>query len=344
MKSAWIKYFPLLIATILFIGCGGNGKNTTADAANSNPLFTSDPALKGITDEILKAPTEAGLYFERGKLLQKMRLDTLALVDYKKAASLDTNKAAYFSAVGNLLFEAKDITGSIEWIQKAINKNPTDRKAHLKIAKLFLYLKDYPRAFEEINIVLRKDVYDPEAYFLKGMIYKDLKDTAKAISTFQTAVQVAPDYRDAVLQLGILYSAKKDPIAIKYLDNAYIMDTTDVFPIFARGVYYQDNKEFAKAKEEYRRAIMLDRHFADAYFNMGYILMQEDSTAKAWRHYDMAIKIDPGNPTAFYNRGLCSEIMDSVSNAVADYRTVLKLDPNYEKARKALKLLGVKEK
>lgn len=343
MKSAWIKYCPLLIAVILFIGCGSNEKNAGADAANSNPLFQSDPALKGITDEIIKAPGEAGLYFERGKILQKMRLDTLALKDYKKASSLDTTKAAYYSAVGNLLFENKDITGSIEWIQKAIDKNPSDRKAHLKIAKLFLYLKDYPRAFEEINLVLRKDVYDPEAYFLKGMIYKDAKDTAKAISNFQTAVQVAPDYREAVLQLGILYSAKKDPIAIKYLNNAYAMDTTDVFPIFARGVYYQDNKEFAMAKEEYRRAILLDRHFTDAYFNMGYILMQEDSTAKAWRQYDMAIKNDPGNPTAFYNRGLCSEIMDSIRNAVADYRTAAKLDPSYESPKKALKRLGAKE-
>ncbi len=341
MKSAWIKYFPFIIGIMLLAGC--NGKNSTkTDNTDLDPVFTQDPALRNITAEIAKAPGDASLYFERGRLLQKVRQDSLALKDYKKAASLDTNQAEYYSAVGDLLFENKDITSSIEWIQKAINKKPDDRKAHLKIAKLFLYLQDYPRAFAEINIVLRKNVYDPEAYFLKGMIYKDMKDTAKAISNFQTAVQVAPDYRNAVVQLGVLYSAKKDPIAIKYLDNAYAMDTTDVFPIFARGVYYQDNKDFARAKQEYRRCILLDRRYTDAYFNMGYLLMQEDSAQKAWRQYDMAIKSDPGNPAAYFNRGLCSEMMDSLKNAVADYQIASRIDSGYAAPKEALKRLGVK--
>jgi tetratricopeptide (TPR) repeat protein len=338
MKSLWIKYFPFIAGVLLLCACSENKGKQNA-ATDMNPVYTQDPALKTITDEIGKTPEDATLYYERGRLLLKAREDTLALRDFKKAASLDTNKAEYYSAVGDLLFENKDITGSIEWIQKALNKKPDDRKAHLKIAKLFLYIQDYPRAFAEINLVLRKNVYDPEAYFLKGMIYKDMKDTAKAISNFQTSVQVSPDYRDAVIQLGILHSAKKDAIAIKYLDNAYAMDTTDVFPIFARGVYFQEMKDYAKAKTEYRRCILKDRGYTNAYFNLGYVLMQEDSTAKAWRHYDLAIKTDPTNPSAYYNRGICSEIMDSIRNAVADYNTALGLDSTYEAPRIALKRL-----
>lgn len=325
---------------MLLAGCTGSTTNN-AKTEELNPVYTQGPALANITDEILKSPADASLYFERGKLLQKIKEDSLALTDYRKASSLDTNNAEYYSAVGDLLFENKDITGSIEWIQKAINKNPDDRKAHLKIAKLFLYMQEYPRAFAEINIVLRKNVYDPEAYFLKGMLYKDMKDTAKAISNFQTSVQVAPDYRDAILQLGILHSAKGDPIALKYLDNAFAMDTLDVFPIFARGVFYQANEDYARAKAEYRKCIFMDRGYTDAYFNIGYILMQEDSTAKAWRHYDLAIKTDPINPSAYFNRGLCSEIMDSIKNAIADYQTALRLDSGYVTPKLALKRLGV---
>lgn len=336
MKSAWIKYFPLLMGFMLFIAC----KNKTkTDPGNDNPVFRRDVRLKSITDEIIKKPDNAALYFSRGKLLHKMKLDSLALRDYKKAAQLDTNKTEYISAVGDLMFETKDISGSIEWIQKTIRKDPTDRKAHLKIAKLFLYLQDYPKALGEINIVLRKNVYDPEGYFIKGMVYKDMKDTAKAISSFQTAVQVAPDYRDAVIQLGLMYSAKKDPVALKYFHNAYAMDTTDVFPIYATGVFYQDMNDYVKAKEEYRHCIVKNRHYADAFFNMGYILMQQDSAEKAWRQYDMVTKIDPLNPSAYYNRGICSEMMDSIKNAVIDYEQAIRLDSTYESPRIALKRL-----
>jgi tetratricopeptide (TPR) repeat protein len=326
-----------MLGIMLILSC----KNSTVKtpAADTDPVFQTDTKLKNITDEIKKSPKDASLYFQRGTMLRKMQFDSLAVKDDRTAISLDSNKAEYYSAIGDLLFEDKDIAGSLIWIQKAIEKNPKDRKAHLKVAKLFLYIRDYPKAFAEINVVLRQDVYDPEAYFLKGMLYKDSKDTAKAISNFQTAVQVSPDYKDAVVQLGLLYSAKKDPIALKYLENAYKIDTTDVFPIYAMGVYYQDTKDYVKAKELYKRCIIQDRHSADAYFNMGYILMQEDSLAKSYRQYDMVIKIDPRNPTAYYNRGLCSEMMDSVKKAADDYRIALSLDSSYSSPKEALKRL-----
>ena len=324
------------------MGCKNNSEK--APEVNNDPVFQSDAKLKEITEEISKNPKDAELYYGRGLMLHKRKFDSLALKDLIMATKLDTTKAEYLSAVGDLLFEDKDINGSVEWIQKAIAKNPGDKKAHLKIAKLLLYVNNYPKAFQEVNTVLMKDVHNPEAYFLKGMLYKNLKDTARAISNFLTSVQESPDYRDAVVQLGLLYSAKKDPIALRYLDNAFKMDTTDVFPIYARGMYYQEKKEYAAAKEEYKICILRDRHYGDAYFNMGYILMQEDSAQKAWRQYNIVTKVDPMNPAAYYNRGLCSEIMDSVKNAIADYKMAAAMDSSYSSPKEALARLKGKGK
>jgi tetratricopeptide (TPR) repeat protein len=337
MKMGWIGYFSFVLGLLLFIGCKNN--TSKSSVGDSDPILRSNPKLKAITEEIEKSPKDAELYFARGTMLHKMQQDTLAIKDYKTAASLDTGKAEYYSAVGDLLFENKDISGSVEWIQKAIAKNPSDRKAHLKMAKLFLYIRNYQRAFQEINLVLMKDVHNPEAYFLKGMVYKDMKDTARAISNFLTSVQESPDYRESVLQLALLYSAKKDPISLRYFDNAYKMDTNDVFPIFAKAVYYQNNKDYVAAKEQYKNCILKDSHYADAYFNMGYLLMQEDSVQKAWRQYNIVTKIDPTNPAAYYNRGLCSEMMDSIKNAVADYKIAISLDTGYSSPKEALKRL-----
>lgn len=340
VKGPWIKYFPLIFGVLLFISCNNHNGNTTS--IDTAPVFQNDPNLKGITEQINQSPKDAALYFQRGKALRKMRLDTLAIKDYKKAVALDSNRAEYYSEIGDMLFEDKDIDGSIEWIQKAIAIDPKDLKAHLKIAKLFLYIKQYPKTFTEIDLVLRKDVYNPEAYFLKGMTYKDMKDTAKAMSSFQTAVQVAPDYRDAIIQLGLLYSAKRDTIALKYFDNAFKIDSTDVFPLFAKGVYYQDGKDYVNAKELYKECILRKRHYVDAYFNMGYILLQEDSVEKAYRQYNIVTKIDPRNPTGYYNRGLCSELMDSIKNAVDDYQLALSLDTSYKSPKEALNRLKKK--
>ena len=340
MKLRWWKYFPLLAGIMLFIAC--NSHNHTTAPADTDPVLNTDPNLKKLTEKIHNSPNDAVLYYNRGNMLQRMQMDSLAFKDFRTAASLDTNNAEYLSAIGNLLFEDRDLTGSIVWLQKAIDKNPTDQKAHLKIAKLFLYIKDYPKSFAEINIVLRKNVFSPEAYFLKGMLYKDMKDTAKAISNFLTARQYAPDYHDALIQLGVLYIAKKDPIALEYLNDAFIADSSDVFPIYARGMYYQQTKDYEKAKEEYKKCIILNNHYVDAYFNMGFVYMQQDSVKKAYHQYDIVTKIDPRNPTGYYNRGYCSEAMDSLRNAVADYRMAASMDTAYKSPKLALQRLGVK--
>ena len=337
------RTFPFLLAPfllLLIMACGNKGSNNNSELI-TNPVYQSDPELKKITGQISQAPEDAALFYRRGKMLQRMKLDSIAIKDYKRATELDSNKAEYYSAVGDLLFENKDLSGSVPWIQKAIAKNPADTRARLKIAKVFLYIRKYPNAFEQINIVLRNNAYDPEAYFLKGMIYKDMKDTAKAMSSFQTVLNVAPEYRDALIQLGLLYSYKQDPMALKYYDNAYNLDSTDVFPLFAKGVYYQNEKNYEQAKEEYHHCILRNQHYVDAYFNMGYVLMQQDSVQKSLHQYDIATKIDYMNPTAYYNRGVCWQIMDSIKNAVADYRKAIELDSAYKSPKEKLKSLGL---
>ncbi len=336
MRTAGIQFLLLLAGWLVVISCGQ--KHTPPPP---NPVFNSDPRLKDITDRIASEPSRAELYFQRGKMLRRLKEDTLALNDFKKASSLDTNNAQYYSTIGDMLFENKDIEGSVFWLQKAIAKNPTDPQAHLKIAKLFLYAENYPKVFEQVNIVLRKNIYDPEAYFLKGMAYKEMKDTNQAISNFQTALEHTPDFHPAIVQLGLIYSQRKDPLAIKYLDKAAAIDTGDVFPIFARGVYYQDKKDFEQAKKEYRHCIIRNTHYIDAYFNLGWILMQQDSTEKSFRQYDIVTKIQPDNPTAYYNRGICNELLKKPKEAVADYRRALVLDSSYASPKKALLRMGL---
>ncbi|MGC4058538.1 MAG: hypothetical protein QM743_10540 [Chitinophagaceae bacterium] len=65
-----------------------------------------------------------------------------------------------------------------------------------------MFTDNNQEAFTEINTVLRRNPYSGEAYFLKEMVYKNLKDTNKALSSFQTSIQVDPQYQPSFLQLG----------------------------------------------------------------------------------------------------------------------------------------------
>ena len=59
-----------------------------------------------------------------------------------------------------------------------------------------------------------------EAYLIKGMIYNLLDNTDLAQSSYQTAIEVNPDYYDAYILLGILHEKLGNNIAINYYNSA----------------------------------------------------------------------------------------------------------------------------
>jgi tetratricopeptide (TPR) repeat protein len=307
--------------------------------AETNPILMQQ-GIRPLTEAIAKDTSSPENWYKRGLALHNLKQDSLALEDFYRAATLDTNHAGYASTIGDLLFEHKDVTNALKWLQRALRHDPEDPKAHLKAAKLMIFTKDFPSAFNEINIVLRRDTYNPEGYFLKGIIYKEIKDTSKAISSFQTVMNVAPDYREAAIQLGILYNDRNNPLGLQYLENAFKMDTTDVLPLYMKGQYYQNKNKYEEAKAQYARCILNDIQYADAYFATGFILLQQDSLEKARRQFDHVTRIEPQNAGAYYNRGLCSELMGDKESAIADYRQALTFDKDYKAAKEGLKRLG----
>ncbi|HRO43813.1 MAG TPA: tetratricopeptide repeat protein [Flavipsychrobacter sp.] len=333
-----IRRFPYWVFVIVLVfSCKSANNNSAPTPAH---VVFKEPAVAALSDKIAKDPNNAKLYYQRGMLLHRLEEDTFAIKDFQQAAALDSTKAEYFSAVGDLMFEHKDVAGSLPWIEKALSINPSDPKARLKIAKVLVFIKEYPKAFNEINVVLRQNAMNPEGYFLKGIIYKDLKDTAKAISSFQTALQVDPGHKESLIQLGSIYAAKKDGLAVNYFDNAFKLDTTDVFPLYAKGMYFQEQEKYEEAKQQYRKAIVRNHNYNAAYFAMGYILMQQDSLEKAYRQFDLVTSLEPTNAKAYYNRGLCSELLGKTDDALQDYKQALTFNEGYKEANDGVKRLS----
>lgn len=325
-----------LLSAVLFCACGNGGKRALQPV--SGPY--ADPAIRAISGQIDATPGDAALFFKRARAFRTLGEDSVALIDLKQAVQLDSSKANYFSAIGELLFEHKDIDGSVLWFKKAIQIDPQDPVAHLKFARILIFMNDNQKAFNEVNTVLRRDPYNAEAYFLKGVVYKNLEDTAKAMSSFQTSVQVDPGYQPSILQLAILYAAQKDSIALKYFDNAYAADTMQLMPWYGKAMFYQDKGDYEKAKEIYRLCLRKDPAYADAYFNTGWILMHQDSLEKAVLQFGEVLKLDASNFNAYYNRGLCYELLKRKDEAIADYKIALRYNEDYQEPKDGIKRLS----
>jgi tetratricopeptide (TPR) repeat protein len=178
-----------------------------------------------------------------------------------------------------------------------------------------------------LNELLKDNLQNANAYFYKGLIYKESGDTAKAVSSFQTCTEVDPDYYDAWMQLGLLYAAKGDPLAIRYYDNAIAVSDSSQEAEYAKAKFFQDVGNITDAIEYYRRLIVKDPQDADALYNLATIYFGVDSLDKAYRFFDLAIKQSPGKAYAHYGKGLCAEKMGKKEEALAYFKQAIALDP-----------------
>jgi tetratricopeptide (TPR) repeat protein len=332
------------ICIVITLCCSSCHFISTENKDKKSEQKINNPELLEISNLVKEKPKDAALYFKRSVIYRQLKQDSLAMNDIKKAIALDSTKAYYYSALGDLLFDHKDVSGSLIYIQKAVALDPDDEVAHLKMARVFLFSEEYPKSFVEINTVLRKNVYNPEAYFLKGMCYKYMKDTLKAISSFQTAVQTEPRYAEAHLQLAQIFEMQKNPLALNYFENAYKADTSDLEPLYSKAMYWQNQMNYAEAKKIFSRMVLLDRNYPKSYYNVGWMLMQEDSTEKAIRQFTMAIGVQPDYVAAYYNRGICQEIIQQFDFAKSDYEQALSFKADFADAKKALNRVNQKIK
>jgi tetratricopeptide (TPR) repeat protein len=169
------------------------------------------------------------------------------------------------------------------------------------------------------------------------MIFKEFGDTAKSISNFQTCVEQDPRYYDAYMQLGLLFSKKKDKLALDYFDNALSIDSSKIEVKYGIAMYYQEVSEYEKALEIYRGLVVEFPQDERPYYNTGYVYYKMRNLAKAKSNFERAIKVDPTYADAYYMLGLCAEDIRDYKTAQSFYRQTLNLEPKHDLATKGYK-------
>jgi len=188
------------------------------------------------------------------------------------------------------------------------------------------------------NKVLTIDPNFANAYFIKSVNYLDMKDTAKAVRNLQLTVEKDQKHLKAYLNLGILYSVRKNPIALDYFHNALNIDpyNTDVY--YNIGLFYQNVDSLNKAIQTYTELLEIDPNYKYANYNLGYIHYQYlHVNEEALKYFDAAVKTDPKYYQAIYMRGLCYEAMGDIQKAKAQYTRALQIKPDYDLAMKGIK-------
>lgn len=323
---------PFLLLFPILNACVDNGQDASISVGDP-PALT----LAQIDQEIIAQPRNAVLFAKRAQFQEARDSLTAALKDWQRAVAIDSTQAAWRIGLGDLYFRIVEIQRAEEQFMKAVKLAPDSTEARLKMAEIRLLDKDFPEAMRWVNDALRLEQENPRAYFIKGWIHRQAGDTTLAISSYHTAVERDPAYYDAYVALGLIHSAKGDPLALEFYNTALDLRPKSVEAWYARGMYCQEQGLDSMAIASYAKIKEIDPQNATAWYNTGYVMLQHQQRFLDARvEFEKAITLLPNYANAYYNLGLTYEFEDQLNSAKAAYKQALALQPDMDLAAEGL--------
>lgn len=301
------------------------------------------PAIPGIhqlTNLINQDSLNPAWYAERAKLYALNESYEEAIHDFRQAIRLGSDQVAYYHDLANTYLDNFRSKEALSTMELAAERFPDSIHTQLKLCEVQFILKQYEGSIQTINKILQKQPYSAEAFFMLGMNFKEMGDTARAINGFQTAVEQNPHLVDGWIELGGLMQLRNNPLARQYYENAARMDTSGVHGLYALSHYYHQTGQLEEAKSAYSKLLTRDPSFDEAMLALGLIYLEQDSLDKAFRRMDAFTQIAITDPRGYYYKGYIADKQNKSDEARKWYEQALAFDPDYTRAKERLQELG----
>ena len=206
-----------------------------AEAHNNHAFLLIELDRKSEAEEHYKKaieinPKYAGAHYNYANLLAELDRKSEAEEHYRKAIEIDPKDAVMHHNYAFLLMELDRESEAEEHYKKAIEINPKDAGAHNNYANLLRKKAQFYEAEKEVRIALQIEPENPYALGTLGDILADEDYLEEAIKEYQAALKNSS---------SMVHSA-----ASEVRNNL--------------GWVYAQLKQYNKAKEEFKKALVLD--------------------------------------------------------------------------------------
>ncbi|MBU1811152.1 MAG: tetratricopeptide repeat protein, partial [Candidatus Omnitrophica bacterium] len=172
---------------------------------------------------------------------------------------------------GDLPYLGEESQAILLGLEKAVESNPSDAKAHYKLGNAYYKLGRYPQAIQSYKKVIELDPKNINVYIFLGFLYYESEKYSQAILAYEKAIE---------------------------------LDFMSAKPYFGLGIIYFDLGEYSQAIQVYKKAIELDPKLAIAYNNLGNAYARLEEYSQAIPAYKKAIELEPKFADAYYNLGV----------------------------------------
>lgn len=140
---------------------------------------------------------------------QRAKMFDDAIVNYNDLKGLGYNNVDLYKNLAACYLGMDDEANAVSVIEEGIQKFPGDAGMIIEKVNLFLKQGKGEEALNDLNKLAELDPNNPSILFILGTIYgddtHDIYNPDKAIEYYTQAININPEYYDAVYNLGALY-------------------------------------------------------------------------------------------------------------------------------------------
>jgi len=184
---------------------------------------------------------------------------------------------------------------AISLYKKAIELNSGDSVTYYNLGNIYLKLGMNEKAVFLYKKTLTGGLRHPDIYNNLGLAYGNLGEKEEAIRLFRMAVEMDPNYENAVINLIRLTKKREisDEEEPDFTGKARLLNDL--------GVAQGKAGNIDKAIVLFDQAIEIDPAYAESYNNLGYAYFKKGEYGRAKECFEKALEIDPEHEKAGVN-------------------------------------------
>ena len=188
-----------------------------------------------------------------------------ALSQFNTMLEKDSGNFEVWYEKGLLLAQTKDTVNAIRALEKAYALQPL-QSFGVVLANLYAETKNN-KVITLCDEMIQKDSAQElmDAFFIKGIYYTNINQKDKALEQFENCIKRDWKFTEAYIEKGIIfYQDKNIDEALKTFALAAKVSNTYADAYFWMARCFETIGKTEEAKENYHRALALDRNFTEA--------------------------------------------------------------------------------
>lgn len=249
----------------------------------------------------------------------------------------------YFN-LGKAKFDDSKYFEAIDFLDKALQLDPSYEEALYVRAESFIALEKYRLAISDLDKIISRrktdDSFSAKYYLKRAAAKMEMKEFREAYQDFSKTFSIVPEYADAHYEYSrFKYLTLKDKNeAVREINRAIEIDPDNAKYYARRAEYkahmakydYEGQGILKDAVSDMNKAISIDPDNINFRAKRSQYNKELGEPEDAIEDYDVMIEINPDRVEAYTERGLIEMQNDQYPEAISDFTKSIELQPNKE--------------